>query len=82
MVVGARMVANRSDQPVSSVSCWLYQRLAIALQQNNIMLVQRLLGSLLFSSVVYCVSCCISSFVHVHVYIFICTLLVTVVLYS
>ena len=26
-----RMVANRSDQPVSSVSCWLYQRLAIAL---------------------------------------------------
>ena len=31
----ARMVANRSDQPVSSVSCWLYQRLAIALQKNN-----------------------------------------------
>ena len=32
----------------------------------------------LFSSVVYC--CCVSSFVHVHVYIFICTLLVNVVL--
>ena len=31
----ARMVANRSDQPVSSISCWLYQRLAIALQKNN-----------------------------------------------
>ena len=31
----ARMVANRSDQPASSVSCWLYQRLVIALQKNN-----------------------------------------------
>ena len=26
---------NRSDQPASSESCWLYQRLAIALQKNN-----------------------------------------------
>ena len=32
----ARLVANRSDQPVSSVSCWLYQRLAITLQKNNV----------------------------------------------
>ena len=75
----ARLVANRSDQPASSVSCWLYQRLAIALQKNNAcaMIARQ---PLVFSVVIMFLV--VPIVLRACIYTFICALLVTLVLYS